>query len=69
MLREFPSLRNILKSIKEESMPDDIKEFSQVEMRLESVFWLGMLCGGNDAELGMSGRKYIGGRQDKQANF
>lgn len=50
-------------------MPDDIKEFSQVEMRLESVFWLGMLCGGNDAELGMSGRKYIGGRQDKQANF
>lgn len=31
--------------------------------------WLGMLCGGNDRELGMSGRKYIDGWQGKQANF
>lgn len=37
MLKEFPTLRNVLKSIKEESTSDDIKEFSQVEMRLESM--------------------------------
>lgn len=38
MQRECQSLRNILKSIKEESTPDDIKEFSQAEMSLESMY-------------------------------
>jgi len=37
VLREFPSLRNTLKSIEEDSTPDDFQEFSQVEMKLGSI--------------------------------
>lgn len=33
------------------------------------MHWLGMLYDTNDVNLGMRGRQYVDGRQDKQASF